>query len=348
MDQIEIKRISITDLETDAIVNAANSGLWKGGGVCGAIFRAAGEAQLQEACNRIGHCDEGAAVITPAFRLKAKYIIHAVGPQWHGGMDGEPEALYSAYYNSLLLAVNNGCRSIGFPLISAGIFGYPVDQAWERAIAACQDFLKNESSSIRIVFAVLDDNIRKVGESILQGSYHSTVSKSASGDTLLLAGKEYPAVYFHLPEEPYGFLSNWYPSPFVLNGIQYSSMEQYIMYCKCMLFGDQTAANAILATDDTAEQKEIGRQAKGYLGPVWDGARQIIAYKGLMAKFAQNEDLKERLLETGDAYLVECAKTDKVWACGIRLTDDRRFDAANWEGENILGFALMAVRDSLG
>ena len=123
MSTIEIRKISITDLNTDAIVNAANEGLWAGGGVCGAIFKAAGYQQLQAACDKIGHCNTGSAVITPGYHLKAKYIIHAVGPRWKDGKHKEPEQLYGAYYRSLELAAENKCRSIGFPLISAGIFG---------------------------------------------------------------------------------------------------------------------------------------------------------------------------------------------------------------------------------
>ena len=123
MSLIEIKKIGITDLSTDAIVNAANEGLWAGGGVCGAIFAAAGREELQAACDRIGKCDTGSAVITPGFALRSKYVIHAVGPRWSGGEHGEPRLLYGAYRRSLELACEHGCRSIGFPLSSAGIFG---------------------------------------------------------------------------------------------------------------------------------------------------------------------------------------------------------------------------------
>ena len=165
MSEIRIQNISITDLATDAIVNAANEGLWAGGGVCGAIFRAAGHDRLQEACNKIGHCDTGSAVITPGFRLKAKYVIHAVGPVWRGGNDHEPELLYGAYYRALELAKENSCASIGFPLISAGIFGYPLEKAWAVAIKACRDFLAaHPDYDIDIVFAVLDERIIKVGQ----------------------------------------------------------------------------------------------------------------------------------------------------------------------------------------
>ena len=169
MSSIEIRKIGITQLGTDAVVNAANSGLWEGGGVCGYIFRDAGSAEMTAACQKIGHCDEGSAVITPGFKLPAKYVIHAVGPRWSGGNNNEPELLYSAYTKSLILAKENGLHSIGFPLISAGIFGYPVDKAWGRAIQACRDFIDaNSDYEIQIVFAVLDDRIKAVGESLIK------------------------------------------------------------------------------------------------------------------------------------------------------------------------------------
>ncbi len=171
MRTIEIRKISITDLDTDAVVNAANEGLLAGGGVCGAIFRAAGHERLQEACDKIGHCDTGSAVITPGFDLKAKYIIHAVGPIWKDGMHKEPEQLYGAYTKSLELAAANACRSIGFPLISAGIFGYPVQGAWRQALKACGDFLdRHKDASFEIVFAVLSNEICKAGRKALRES----------------------------------------------------------------------------------------------------------------------------------------------------------------------------------
>ena len=169
MNSIKIQKIGITNLSTDAIVNAANDGLWAGGGVCGAIFHAAGHDKLQAACNAIGHCDTGSAVITPGFDLKAKYIIHAVGPVWRGGNSSEPQLLYGAYRRSLELAVENGCHSIGFPLISAGIFGYPKDKAWRKAIQACSDFFgKNPDADLQVIFAVLDDSILALGQQTLE------------------------------------------------------------------------------------------------------------------------------------------------------------------------------------
>lgn len=168
MSGISIKRIGITDLDTDAVVNAANTRLLEGSGVCGAIFRAAGSRQMTEACNKYGHCDEGDAVITPGFNLKAKYVIHTVGPRYSGGHNGEADKLYSAYQSSLRLAMENGCHSIGFPVISAGIFGYPHEQAWEIAIKSCRDFQSaNPEYDIDIIFAVIDSEMHELGETVL-------------------------------------------------------------------------------------------------------------------------------------------------------------------------------------
>lgn len=167
MSTIEIKKSSITDLNLDAVVNAANEYLRAGGGVCGAIFNAAGHERLQAACNSIGHCATGAAVLTPGFNLKSKYIIHAVGPVWKGGKHDEPKLLYSAYEHALNLAVKVGCKSIGFPLISAGIYGYPVELAWKKAIQACRDFLA-KGKQIDIIFAVIDDQNLETGLRMLR------------------------------------------------------------------------------------------------------------------------------------------------------------------------------------
>jgi len=342
---ITIKQISITDLSTDAIVNAANEHLQAGGGVCGAIFSAAGYDKLQAACDVFKHCDTGSAVITSGFCLKAKYVIHAVGPIWRGGQNGEPQALYNAYKRSLELAAENGCRSIGFPLISAGIYGYPLEDAWRQVIQACQDYENSTGHSMEIVFAVLDKRIIEMGNKVLIDLGYT--GRGTSFEHLLLSGQQVNAVFFHLPKEPYGFLSNWYLSPFDLDGIHYSSMEQYIMYQKCILFGDQDTAQKVLLTNDPSEQQKLGKLCTGYINDVWAGARQAIAVRGLLAKFSQNADLKKQLLDTKDAYLVECAHSDKIWACGIRLNESKRFDATKWTGQNILGFALMEVRSML-
>lgn len=148
---LEIIRNDITKVKADAIVNAANSKLQMGGGVCGAIFNAAGAAQLQEECSEIGHCAVGEAVSTNAFKLQADYIIHAVGPVWKGGSHGEEKLLRSSYKNSLELALSNGCQSIAFPLISSGIYGYPKEQALQIAISEIHSFLLEYEMLVYIV-----------------------------------------------------------------------------------------------------------------------------------------------------------------------------------------------------
>ena len=490
MSTIDIRSIDITELDTDIIVNAANSGLKAGGGVCGAIFRAAGYAELQNACDQIGHCNTGFAVITPGFHLKAKFIVHAVGPIWQGGSQNEPQMLYSCYRESLRLAKKHNCHSIGFPLISSGIYGYPKDKAWRKAIQACHDFLeKNSDYELEIIFAVLDDETLFMGRDILHDiapenekvivldrpeptektvpavksdwqtvdmpekhetfilhrklsetdvavlkmgnipqqmedkwfwycegntlyahrswtgyciymlqmnpgakKHHVTVNrlpeqygcmdiaedeknlnmlldwwtqpkydyyhewleetlkaihKQKKYDSLTIEDRTVPAIYFHLPEEPYGFLSNWYMSDFVLDGIEFNSNEQYIMFRKAKLLGDDKTADKILAADTPAEHQTLGQNAKGYNNTLWHGMRQVVMMSGLLAKFTQNADLRMQLLDTDDAFLVECAYSDLNWACGWHLDDEERKDISKWRGKNLLGFALMEVREQL-
>lgn len=152
---------------------------------------------------------------------------------------------------------------------------------------------------------------------------------------------------FHNPDEENAYLSNWYPSDFTVNGISFSSMEQYMMYQKALRFGDTKIADKILATDDVAKIKKLGREVQGYDDSVWNGVRQIIVYEGLTAKFSQNEDLKAKLLETKDVILAECAVRDKIWGIGLSMTDEKRFDKDKWKGQNLLGYALMLVREHL-
>jgi len=148
----------ITTLEVDAIVNAANEGLRKGGGVCGAIFRAAG-AGLEDACRNVAPCPTGQARITPGFALPARFVIHAVGPIWSGGHRGEPELLAGAYRSALQLADQNSCRSIAFPAISSGIFGYPLQAATEIAVETVRAYLVGKTAITRVVFACFSEEV---------------------------------------------------------------------------------------------------------------------------------------------------------------------------------------------
>lgn len=154
-------------------------------------------------------------------------------------------------------------------------------------------------------------------------------------------------VCFHNPEEENGFLSNWYTSKFEVDGRAFSSMEQFMMYQKAIYFGDEVVAGQILKTDDVARIKELGHMVSGYNENIWNGMRQLIVYEGLVAKFSQNEELKERLLQTGDALLAECAVHDRIWGIGLSMKDEKRFDISQWRGENLLGYALMIVRNKI-
>lgn len=150
-----IIRQDITKIEADAIVNAANTTLQRGGGVCGAIFKAAGASELQAACDKLAPIKTGEAVITPGFQLPAKYIIHTAGPIYHQQDAGQSERLLrSAYLNSLRLAVENKCESIAFPLISSGIYGYPKEEALQVATSAIKDFISDHD--IDVYLALFD------------------------------------------------------------------------------------------------------------------------------------------------------------------------------------------------
>lgn len=145
----------ITTLTVDAIVNAANSSLLGGGGVDGAIHRAAGPELLAE-CRTLGGCPTGNARITRGYRLAARHVIHTVGPVWRGGGEGEPRLLASCYRESLALAAQHGLTTLAFPAISCGVYGYPIDAAAAIAARECRAFLASEPAFERITFALFD------------------------------------------------------------------------------------------------------------------------------------------------------------------------------------------------
>lgn len=154
-------------------------------------------------------------------------------------------------------------------------------------------------------------------------------------------------ICFHNPEEENGYLSNWFYSKFSIDDIEYTSMEQYMMYKKAICFNDVTIAEQILSTNDVAQIKELGRLVSGYNDSIWSGIRQIVVYDGLIAKFAQNENLRSLLKSTEKAILAECAVKDCIWGIGLSMKDPRRMQPEQWKGHNLLGYTLMMVRERL-
>lgn len=155
IDRMKVHVGDITALDVDVIVNAANEHLAAGGGVCGAIHRAAGP-ELEEACRRIGHCPTGGAVMTSGFRLKARHVVHAVGPVWQGGEAGEADLLASCYRRSLELAAGIEAGDVAFPAISTGIFGYPAPAATATAVDTVRDWLTTHPWPRDVIFCCFD------------------------------------------------------------------------------------------------------------------------------------------------------------------------------------------------
>lgn len=331
MSIIQIKQTSITTAPAECVVNAANSQLQMGGGVCGAIFSAAGAAELQKACNKYKGCPTGEAVITPAFKLPAKYIIHAVGPQWVDGKHGEPDKLSSCYRAALHLAMRHDCHSIAFPLISAGIYGYPKAAAWRIAIDTVRAFQKEHSEyKLSVIFCVIDESTYKLGM------------------TYMKLEKENQFTFFWQKDKFSGVFSQWFHAPFVIEGIRYETAEQYMMAKKALLFNDYEHYVLIMNEANPQRCKALGKDVRNFDAACWDRCKEEIVYNGNYAKFDQNIKVRKYyLFNTGDTILAEASPFDTVWGIGLEASDPDATDPSKWKGQNLLGKILMRVRSDL-
>lgn len=154
-------------------------------------------------------------------------------------------------------------------------------------------------------------------------------------------------ICFHNPEEENGYLSNWYLSEFTVNGVTFSSMEQYMMYEKALLFQDQETVEKVLQTDNVAEIKALGRAVQHFDDKIWIKVREKIVYRGVLEKFRQNPELAEKLEKTGEEIIAECAVKDRIWGIGLSMKDENRLCIDKWKGQNLLGKILMQVREDI-
>ncbi len=333
--------ITVID-SVSAIVNAANRSLLGGGGVDGAIHRAAGPKLLEE-CRTLNGCETGKAKITGAYDLPCDYVIHTVGPIWYGGTQGEEKSLKDCYMNSLKLAADRGIRTVAFPSISTGAYGYPVEDAAKTAVNAVREFIEAYPDKMDEIVWVLFDSGTKAAYDSAISETEDRIKTADDKDT----GSVRMIGFYHDYDE-YGCFGNWYPAPFDYAGKHFVHAEQFMMYHKVMMFGKRDFADMIMRTNDPGKCKSIaGQRFPEFDSDLWNRTCYTVVKRGVKAKFAQHEDILGVLLDTGNALLAECSARDSKWGIGIGIDNPASRVPAKWKGQNLLGRILMEVRDEL-
>ena len=341
----------------DAIVNSAGNPSDGGSGVNNAIHKAAGPGLAAEYIKH-KECKTGDAVITEAYHLPCKKVIHTRGPVWAGGNHNEVKLLADCYKNSLRIArdypeyvgppknpafeLGSGIRRIAFPSISTGIHGCPLKKSAYTAVHAIYDFLTERPHNIDEIYMVLYDHDTKEAYdqafSVLSAELNL---KEQTDDQISIIG-------FYHENEIYGCFSNWYPAGFHYAGKHYANAEQFMMYHKVMMFGREDLAEKIMRTSDPKQCKAIaGQPFPEFNSATWEATCYTVVKRGVKAKFSQNIGIRNILLHTKDALLAECSPIDPKWGIGIALDNPDRMNASEWKGKNFLGRILMEVREEL-
>ena len=341
MSSISIKLCDIEKIETECIVNAANTELKYGSGICHAIFIGAGIPSMTEECKMLGHCPTGSAVVTRAFELPAQWVIHAVGP--HTSEDGALDLLRSAYISAMQKVQELDCHKVTMPLISSGAFNdakLPYEPLWKVAVSAVRDYQEAfPDYPIDVLFACHGQEQVDIGNAVL--------ASPPGINPLDVETLRRKFVFFWREEGQYGCFSQWYVAPFTIEGITYQTCEQYMMAKKALLFKDFENYILIMNAEDPAKDKEYGRLVRNFESRLWRSCNAEIIFHANLAKFSQNPELKEVLLKTGDLMLAEASPVDRNYGIGLEATDPAAKDPANWTGKNLLGETLMKVRSAL-
>lgn len=344
MANIDIRQSEIENMGVDCIVNAANSSLRQGGGVCGAIFSAAGASTLQSACNRIGGCPVGEAVYTSGYKLPAKYIIHAVGPNFtQDESEDGPKLLRAAYINSMKLVRSLECHSVAFPLISSGSFRGSMSNSalWTIAIGAVRDYLAAYPDyEIKVYFACRGYSLVASGREVLLSPPPIRPLEGepeAAGRYLVFSESD-------SDNSGFGLFTR---CRFSSEGLEFNSCEQYIETKKALLFGDIEHYYLILNEPEPLKAYSLAKKIRGFDEARWNLCREEIVYNALRAKFAGSRELASALAATGNSIIVYANAKDAFLGAGLSETDENITKPENHRGENRLGKMLMKLRDEL-